>query len=126
MGDENHLVPTKVLARELRFARYRLNLIEGPDPQQAIEGSEDEVSLGTANGNTLVLSDPAVSRHHVAIVSTPKGHLVRDLGSTNGTRVNGVAVERAYLAPNAVIAIGDTRLRFEVIGGDDTAALSSD
>jgi DNA-binding NtrC family response regulator len=73
-----------------------------------------------------VLADPTVSRHHVAIVPTAKGHLVRDLGSTNGTLINGVAVERGYLAPNAVIAIGDTRLRFEVVGGDEAAALSPD
>jgi DNA-binding NtrC family response regulator len=126
MAGDNRLVPTKVLGRELRFARYRLVAIDGPEPRPSIEGSEDEVSIGTATGNTLVLTDPAVSRHHVAIMSTPGGHLVRDLGSTNGTLINGVAIERAYLAPNAVLSIGDTRLRFEVLGTDEAATLSSD
>jgi DNA-binding NtrC family response regulator len=126
MADENHLAPTKVTAREMRFARYRLSVIEGPDPGRTIESTEDEVSIGTAAGNTLVVVDPTVSRHHVAIAPSPRGHLVRDLGSTNGTLINGVAIERAYLASNAVIAIGDTRLRFEVAGGDEAAALSSD
>ncbi len=121
--DERRLVPTKVLGRELRFARYRLSVIDGT---QSIEGTEHEVSIGTAPGNSLVLADPAVSRHHVAIVSTPKGHLARDLGSTNGTLVNGVAIERAYLAPGSVVEIGGTRLRFEVGGTDETAALSSE
>jgi DNA-binding NtrC family response regulator len=126
MADENHLVRTKVTAREMRFARYRLSVIEGPDSGRTIEGTEDEVSIGTATGNTLVLADDTVSRHHIAIVATARGHLVRDLGSTNGTLINGVAVERAYLAPSSLIAIGDTRLRFEVAGGDEAAALSSD
>ncbi len=126
MAGENHLVPTKVQSRELRFARYRLSVVDGAEAGRSIDGSEDEVSIGTAPGNTLVLTDPAVSRHHVAIVATARGHLVRDLGSTNGTLINGVSVERGYLASNAVIAIGDTRLRFEVVGGDDAATLSSD
>jgi DNA-binding NtrC family response regulator len=126
MTGENPLVPTKVLTRELRFARYRLSLIEGPDPKCTIEGSEHEISVGTADGNTLVLADPTVSRHHFAISPSPRGHLVRDLGSTNGTTINGVMIERAYLAQNAVIGIGDSRLRFEVGGGDDAAALSAE
>ena len=126
MADENRLVPTKVLSRELRFARYRLVMLDGPDAPQSIDGGEAEVSIGTATGNTLVLTDPAVSRHHVAIAATQRGHLVRDLGSTNGTLINGVPIERAYLAPNALITVGDTRLRFEVLGDDEAASLSSD
>jgi DNA-binding NtrC family response regulator len=126
MRAENHLVPTKVLARELRFARYQLTVLEGPDAKRSIAGSEDEVSIGTADGNTLVLTDPTVSRHHVAIMPTARGHLVRDLGSTNGTVINGVVVERAYLAQNAVIAIGDTKVRFEVSDDDQRVSLSSE
>src|SRR6185369_12853530 len=126
MAGENHLVPTKVHAREIRFARYRLTVIEGPDLGRSIEGSEAEVSIGTSAGNTLVLSDPTVSRHHVAIAPSARGHLVRDLDSTNGTQVNGVEIERAYLASNAMVTVGDTRLKFEVLGSDERAALSSE
>jgi DNA-binding NtrC family response regulator len=113
-------------ARELRFPRYRLTVIEGPDRDAAIDGGEAELSIGSAPANALILTDSAVSRHHVAITPTPRGHLVRDLGSTNGTAINGVVVERAYLAPGAVIAIGQSRLRFDAIGGEERAALSSD
>jgi DNA-binding NtrC family response regulator len=126
MANENQLVPTKVLAREIRFARFRLSVFEGPDTGRAMEGTEGELSIGTADGNTLVLSDPTVSRHHIAIAPSARGHVIRDLGSTNGTAINGVTIERAYLAHNAVIAIGDTRVRFEVLGGDERAALSPD
>jgi DNA-binding NtrC family response regulator len=111
---------------ELRFPRYRLIVIEGPDRDQAIDGGGAELAIGTAPANTMILSDPAVSRHHVAISPTPRGHLVRDLGSTNGTMVNGTAVEGAYLAPGAVIAIGRSRLKFDVVGGEDRAVLSQD
>src|ERR1051325_598082 len=117
---------TAVESPEMRFPRYRLTVIAGPDRELAIDGGAAELAIGTAPANTMILSDPAVSRHHVAIAPTPRGHLVRDLGSTNGTAINGVAIERAYLAPGAVIAIGRSRLRFDVIGGEDRAALSSD
>ena len=113
-------------APELRFPRYRLTVIEGPDRDLVIDGGAAELAIGTAAANTMILTDPAVSRHHIAITPAPRGHLVRDLGSTNGTAINGVAVERAYLAPGAVIAIGRSRLRFDVLGGEDRAALSSD
>jgi DNA-binding NtrC family response regulator len=126
MTSENHLVPTKVLGRELRFARYRLVVIEGPDTGRTIEGTENEISIGTSDGNAFVVADRTVSRHHVAIAPSERGHLVRDLGSTNGTLINGVPIERAYLMPSSVIAIGDTRLRFEIAGGDEVATLSAD
>ncbi|MGE0396869.1 MAG: sigma 54-interacting transcriptional regulator [Kofleriaceae bacterium] len=125
MGDKNHPVPTKVLPRELRFARYRLVVVEGPNPGTTIEGSEEEVSIGSAPGNSLVVDDRTVSRHHVAIAPTPRGHLVRDLGSTNGTYVNGVVIDRAYLAQNATIEIGDARLHFEILSDEESATLSS-
>src|SRR5215831_10458388 len=104
--------------RELRFPRYRLTVVDGPDRELTIDGGEAELAIGTAPANAMILSDTAVSRHHIAIAPSPRGHLIRDLGSTNGTQVNGVTVERAYLAPGAVLAIGRSRLRFEAIGGE--------
>jgi DNA-binding NtrC family response regulator len=120
--------PTTAVAdtRELVFPRYRLTVIEGADREIAIEGGGEELAIGTAPANDVILTDTAVSRHHVTITPTPRGHLLVDLGSTNGTALNGVVVERAYLAPNTVIAIGQTRIRFDVVGGQDRAALSSD
>ena len=112
--------------RELRFPRYRLTVTDGPDRDLAFDGGEAELAIGTAPANTMILTDTAVSRHHIAITPTPRGHLVRDLGSTNGTSINGVAIERAFLAPGATIAIGQSRLRFEPLGGEERAALSTD
>jgi DNA-binding NtrC family response regulator len=126
--DRDRILHTTAVAdaRELRFPRYRLTVIEGPDRDSAIDGGEAELSIGSAPANALILTDSAVSRHHIAITPTRRGHLVRDLGSTNGTAINGVVVERAYLAPGAVIAIGQSRLRFDALRGEERAALSSD
>jgi DNA-binding NtrC family response regulator len=126
-ADQTGVATTAVASPpEMRFPRYRLTVIDGPDRELAIDGGGAELGIGTAPANTLILSDPAVSRHHIAISPSPRGHLIRDLGSTNGTAINGVTVERGYLAPGAVIAIGRSRLRFDVLGGEDRAALSSD
>jgi DNA-binding NtrC family response regulator len=112
--------------RELRFPRYRLTVVDGPDQGRTFDGGATELAIGTAPANAVILNDAAVSRFHIAVVPTPRGHLVRDLGSTNGTQINGVAVERAYLAPGAILSIGQSRLRFDPLGGEERAALSSD
>ncbi|MEJ7602757.1 MAG: sigma 54-interacting transcriptional regulator [Kofleriaceae bacterium] len=120
--------PTSVLARlrELRIARYRLVVTEGPDRGLSIDGAEQDLAIGTAPANDLVLTDSAVSRHHIELARTPRGAAIRDLGSTNGTLVDGVPVERAYLVPNATISIGNTRLRFEALADETRAPLSND
>src|ERR1051325_6669173 len=112
--------------RELRFPRYRLTVVEGPDRELSIDGGEAELAIGTAPANAMILSDTAVSRHHIAITPTPRGPLVRGRGSTSGTQSTGVAIERAFLAPGATIAIGQSRLRFDPLGGEERAALSAD
>jgi DNA-binding NtrC family response regulator len=126
--DRDEVARTNVVAdaREIRFPRYRLTVLDGPDKDRAIDGGAAELAIGTATANAVILSDPAVSRYHIAISPTPRGHLVRDLGSTNGTMINGVVIERAYLAPGAIISIGQSRLRFDALGGEERAALSSD
>ena len=113
-------------ARELRIPRFRIDVVDGPDRGRSLESGDDEVGIGTADANALVLTDTTVSRHHVSITATTRGHLVRDLGSTNGTTINGVAIERAYVSSGAVIAIGNTRLKFEPLGENESPALAKD
>jgi DNA-binding NtrC family response regulator len=110
---------------ELRLRRFRLTVVAGNERGQLLELGADDVSVGSAPGNDLVLSDPAVSRHHFTIVSTPRGPQLRDLGSTNGTLINGVPVERAYLLAGATITIGQSELRVEATG-ETAEALSSE
>ena len=63
-------------------------------------------------------ADPRLSRRHAEFRVTPDGVVVRDLGSRNGTHVNGVLVEEVVLAPGDVVQIADLTIRFE----DDAAA----
>ncbi len=118
--------PTAVLAegRELRFPRFRLTVVDGPDRGAILDGAGAELVIGSAAGNDLALTDSAVSRCHVAIAPAARGFQIRDLGSTNGTQVSGVTIESAYILPGQVIAIGNTKLRFEARGGEEREALS--
>ena len=126
MADRVPIATAVIDGRELRFPRFRVTVIDGADAGLAIDGAGAEVSIGTSPANDLVLTDAAVSRHHVAIAPTPRGHLVRDHGRTNGTLVDGVSIERAYLGAGAIVAIGNTKLRFDATGGEERAALSTD
>ena len=86
--------------------RYRLRVTDGPDKGAEKVCDGPELSVGSADGNDLVLSDPTVSRHHFAIEALPQGFLMRDLDSTNGTTLHGYRVGWAYLKPGAVIGAG--------------------
>ncbi len=70
--------------------------------------------LGSAQGNDAVLSDEAVSRFHCVIQRTPDGLLLRDVGSTNGTRVGGCRVVEGFLEDGATLELGRTALRLEL------------
>ncbi|MCA9491572.1 MAG: FHA domain-containing protein, partial [Myxococcales bacterium] len=75
---------------------------------------ERAASVGAAPSNQVVLPDPTVSRFHFEITRGALGLRVVDVGSTNGTFVNGVRVFDAVLEDGAELRAGDTRLRVEV------------
>ncbi|NUU26386.1 MAG: ATP-binding cassette domain-containing protein, partial [Streptomycetaceae bacterium] len=70
--------------------------------------------IGRALDNDLVLTDLMVSRHHAELRTTPGGrHEIADLGSHNGTFVNGVPVERHIIGPNDIVGIGHATFRLD-------------
>lgn len=72
------------------------------------------VQLGRLEGSDVVLLDPLVSRHHAVIRWTPGGYEIEDLGSANGTHVQGRRISgRTPLAPGQTIRMGNTEMRFE-------------
>jgi pSer/pThr/pTyr-binding forkhead associated (FHA) protein len=71
------------------------------------------VSIGREVDNTLPLSDAKISRRHARIEPVEGSWVLTDLGSTNGTRLNGLRVTRAGLQPGDYIYLGDTVLAVE-------------
>ena len=111
-------------AREVEIQRFRVDIVSGPDSGQLASSDGAELSIGTAPGNDLVVTDPTVSRHHAVIAATPAGFQLRDLGSTNGTHLSGVRVEVGYLEPGTLVQLGETTLRFDTLEERVTQALS--
>jgi transcriptional regulator with GAF, ATPase, and Fis domain len=102
---------------------FRVEVVRGPDAPRRRLIDVAELRIGKAAGNHLVLADAAVSRFHCAIEYTPRGLLLRDVGSTNGTQVGSCWVERAYLNPLVPIQIGRTTLQVVPSESDQPPAL---
>ena len=74
---------------------------------------EDPVSIGRLPECDIVLSDPNVSRRHAEVRRRGNDFVVVDLGSTNGTKVNGAGVRERVLLDGDEITVGGTHIRFE-------------
>lgn len=75
--------------------------------------TDDIVTIGRLPECAISLDDPNVSRRHAQIRREGLDVVIVDLGSTNGTKVNGVPVHQQRLLPGDTITIGTTTLKFE-------------
>jgi pSer/pThr/pTyr-binding forkhead associated (FHA) protein len=96
--------------------RAQLVPLDGGDP---VEITKDLVVVGRKEECDLRLEHKSVSKIHCVLVKTDGLLLLRDLGSTNGTRVNGTRVRRAALLPNDQLAIAGYKFRIH-LGPDDS------
>lgn len=86
--------------------------LRGPEPGQLLD-IDDEIVIGREGD--LRLEDPQVSRHHVAVRPVAEGVEVEDLGSRNGSFVDGERVEgKVTLRKGATLRIGQTEIQIEI------------
>ena len=101
-----------------------LDLMAHIDPRLVVEASpvlaagtevrlEGWIMIGRSPTSDLVLDDPFVSQTHARVVPRGQLHFVEDLGSTNGTFVNGHEVVEAQLLLDTEVRIGETIFRYE-------------
>lgn len=88
----------------LRSARIEL-------PGRTVELHQDQTVLGRGTEADVQLDDPGVSRRHALLRLSPVPS-ISDLGSTNGTSVNGQRVTEADLVDGATITLGETTVVF--------------
>ena len=74
---------------------------------------EHPVVIGRLAECTITINDPQVSRRHAEIRPHAEGFRLIDLGSTNGTTINGTAVRDHHLTDGDVLSFGATTIRFE-------------
>lgn len=90
----------------------RLEFASGPLAGQVVPLGDEVTTIGSVAGNTVVLSDPAVSRKHVGIRRVAGHFELADLGSTNGVYVNGHRMAKKTLAAGDIVRVGNTELVF--------------
>ena len=90
----------------------------GPDgSERTFEVDGSQLTIGRGQDNGLVLADGRVSRHHGRLIARHGALVYSDLGSTNGSRVNGVRVDEIVLGSGDRIQLGDTVLVVETLPG---------
>lgn len=125
---EDEVATIRKTSGALPAVGFVLTVADGPARGRSVEIDGDRparVLVGKSSVCELSLDDPMVSRRHAAFELSGVRLCVTDLGSTNGTVVNGVSVEVAYLSGGESLRIGSTTLRVELRAGSTTASSSS-
>jgi transcriptional regulator with PAS, ATPase and Fis domain len=105
--------------------RFRLVVIAGPDAGATYVSGGDRMAIGKHDGSDLMLHDSTVSRFHCEITITEGRALLRDLGSRNGTLLDGAEIAQAYPRNGSILTLGSTQIRFDV-GTDHVMVLLSE
>ncbi len=101
----------------------KLKIQSGPNAGQVYEMRDDVTTIGRETGNTIVLKNASVSRRHCIIERRGEEFAVSDLGSLNGTLINGVNAAGTILGNGDSLKVGDFTLRF--LTGESDAPASS-
>src|SRR5690606_25900520 len=83
---------------------------------------DTRLTIGRASGNVIQLDDPAVSKLHAQVEVVGNDHILLDLGSSNGTFVNGERISRHLLRHGDVVEVSEFKIRYvdhrTVVSGD--------
>jgi hypothetical protein len=104
------------LAEGEKLASATLVVLRGPTAGSRLAVVEVVTSIGRATDSAVFLDDVTVSRKHAEIRRLGDRFLIRDVGSLNGTYVNGERVEEAQLSNGDDLQVGKFKLRFLLPG----------
>jgi Protein of unknown function (DUF3662)/FHA domain len=91
---------------------YAMLLLQASDGPQPIPVESTTMTIGRGLSNDIILEDTRVSRHHAQLRYKSRRFWITDLGSTNGTSVNGERVNETALRDGDVISLGGLELTF--------------
>ena len=104
-------VTTNVIERRRAREPSRLRVVFGPDAGLDVSLPAVGVVIGADRACDVPLRDDAVSKRHASVVATDGGFEVVDLGSKNGTWLDGVALTRAVVPIGSTVRVGTTLLQ---------------
>jgi Inner membrane component of T3SS, cytoplasmic domain len=93
-----------------------LTIEAGPDSGHSHRASDHALRLGRSPDNDVILRDPATSGHHARLERRGELFWLVDLGSTNGTLVNGEPIQEKQLNHGDRVTIGQNALHFSIVG----------
>lgn len=94
------------------MANYVLEILDGDRAGEVVPIGDRPIRIGRRPGNDLILADEKTSGVHAEIVPEGDRHVLRDLGSTNGTFLDGKRITELVLTPGDEVTIGRWRVRF--------------
>jgi DNA-binding NtrC family response regulator len=89
----------------------QLRVVDGPDRGVEIDLPQIGVVIGTDRACDIALTDTFVSRRHCSVAPSPQGFVITDLGSKNGTVIDGVAIQKVIAPPGVALRIGKTLIQ---------------
>lgn len=91
----------------------KLHILSGVLEGKAYDLVEERVTIGRAMDNMIRLDDGTVSHHHAMLVLEGMDYKLRDLNSTNGTRVNGMRIVETRVTHGDQLRLGSVEMRYE-------------
>jgi pSer/pThr/pTyr-binding forkhead associated (FHA) protein/tetratricopeptide (TPR) repeat protein len=113
-------VDEEAKTRIVSSAKVNVRLVFTPGTANVTdyELTKDEISIGRGKNCDIVLNDKKSSRKHAIIRRSGLQVVIHDLGSANGTLVNGVKIKEHTLAGDDVVTVGDVEFRFVATSAD--------
>jgi predicted component of type VI protein secretion system len=106
---------------------FRMIVRTGPNPGTTYDLTKEVSLLGRDVSNDIIIGDAEISRQHARLTRTPGGYVLEDLGSTNGSFVNGERLMAPrVLNPGDLIALGENvSLTFDAVAPEAAATVAS-
>lgn len=91
----------------------KLHILSGVLEGKVLDLIEERITMGRALDNMVRLEDGTISHHHAMLLLDGPDYKLRDLNSTNGTRVNGMRIVETKLHNGDAVRLGSVEMRFE-------------
>ena len=109
---ERTVVDAEPTIIEMSIDPISLNIESGSSSGKSIRVNTD-TTIGRAQDNDIIFEEKTVSGHHAKIVVDGDRFMIKDLGSTNGTRVNGESVKQKHIESGDVVSISSIKIKVQ-------------